>query len=154
MLVEAGFSLTNPKDVMIGQPTLLVTRSHPFHKIDMYYEWRTWASLRDADGRLPLFIAAAISHKWSYVRQIFRANMPVVNEIDLLTGLPLFMLAAAGPTSDIESTYNLLREYPAAIMPTMNSRHQMSTADSARKRVNNIFQDDNAKKLKERLIEV
>jgi len=32
----------------------------------------------------------------------FIANMPVVNDIDELTGLPLFMLAAIGENSDIE----------------------------------------------------
>ena len=49
------------------------------------------------------------------MKQIFASNMPVVNEIDVLTGLPLFMLAAIGPTSDIESVYNLLKEYPSVV---------------------------------------
>ena len=39
--------------------------------------------------------------RWSYLSQIFMANMSIVNEIYVLTGLPLFMLAAARPTSDI-----------------------------------------------------
>ena len=105
---------------MIGQPTLPITRPHAryhkLHKRAMYYEWKTWASLRDIDGQLPLFIAAVISMKWSFIRQNFKVNMPVVNEIDLLTGLPIFILAAAGSGSNLESTYNLLKEHSAAIM--------------------------------------
>jgi len=86
----------------------------------MYNEWKGWARLRGMDGRLPLFTAAAKSLKWSYLRQIFIANMPVVNKIDVLTGLPLFMLAAIGPNSDLESIYNLLKECPAAISISSN----------------------------------
>lgn len=51
--------------------------------------------------RLPLFTAAARSIKWSHVKLVFGANMPVIREGDALTGLPLFMLAAAGPASDL-----------------------------------------------------
>jgi len=103
---------------MLGQPTQHKSWSPLwFQNTEMYYEWKTWARLRGADdGRLPLFTAAARSLKWSYLKQIFAANMPVINEIDVLTGLPLFMLAATGQTSDIESIYNLLKELPAAII--------------------------------------
>merc|ERR1740139_2130526 len=110
---------------MIGQPTEQMIMANLDVDEDMYYIWKAWANLRGVDGRLPLFTAAAISLKWSYLRQIFIANMSVVYEIDLMTGLPLFMLAATGPTSDIESVYNLLKENPAAIN-IMNNRHQSS----------------------------
>jgi len=99
----------------------------------MYFEMKTWSRTRGVDGRLPLFTAAARSLKWSYTRQIFTANMPVVDEIDVLTGLPLFMLAALGPSSDIESVYNLLRESPPAI-GTMNITKQNYSLNSSRKR--------------------
>ena len=46
--------------------------------------------------------------------------MPVVNDTDVLTGLPLFMLAGIGQTSDIESIYNLLKECRAAISSRSN----------------------------------
>lgn len=49
------------------------------------------------------------------MKQIFTSNMSVVHEIDVVTGLPLFMLAAARITCDMESVYNLLRECPSAI---------------------------------------
>ena len=67
------------------------------------------------------------------MKQIFTSNMPVVNEIDVLTGLPLFMLAATGPTSDIESVYNLLKEYPSAIN-IMSNRHDKHSTKRTRKR--------------------
>ena len=61
------------------------------------------------DGRLPLFAGAERSLKWSYMEKIFTVNMPVMQEVDALSGLPIFMLAAAGPDSDIEAVYNTLK---------------------------------------------
>jgi len=48
------------------------------------------------------------------MKLIFGAHMPaVVHEVDdRLTGLSLFMLAAVGPRSDLESIYQLLKEFP------------------------------------------
>lgn len=143
ILVKAGFSRINPKDTMLGQPTK--QRISEIHgDIDMYYHWKTWASLKDVDGRLPLFTGAAKSLKWSYLRKVFIANMPIINEIDLLTGLPLFMLAAAGPTSNIESVYRLLKEDPTAIN-IMDNKHQSSSPDNRRKRIREFSQDRIAK---------
>jgi len=73
------------------------------------------------DGRLPLVAAARKSLKWYYTKQIFTANMPVINEIDPVSGLPLFLIAAVGPASDIESVYNLLNEFPEII--SFNDSH-------------------------------
>jgi len=114
-LLNAGFSTSNPDDLISDRQ--VANTSHY-----VYYEWKRWARTSDVDGRFPLFTAAARCLKWSYMKQIFTSNMPVVDEIDVLTGLPLFMLAATGPTSDIESVYNLLKEYPAA-MNIMNNSH-------------------------------
>jgi len=47
---------------------------------------------------------------------IYTTTMSAIHEVDGMTGLPVFLLAAAGPKSDIESIYNLLREYPPAIL--------------------------------------
>ena len=85
------------------------------------------------DDRFPLFTAAARCLKWSNMKQIFALNMPVINEIDVRTGLPLFMLAATGPTCDIESVYNLLKENPGAIN-IMNNRHDTKSTKRTRKR--------------------
>jgi len=49
------------------------------------------------------------------MEQIFTLNMPVVNEIDVVTGLPLSLLTATRSTCDIESVYNLLKECPSAV---------------------------------------
>ena len=54
--------------------------------------------------------------EWASVRRIFDANMPAIRELDGATGLPPFILAAIGPSSKLESTHNLLRKYPPAIM--------------------------------------
>jgi len=110
MLIDAGFSSRNPDSVVAGH--------QPINHSNMYYDWKKWARTTSGDGRLPLFTAAARSLKWSHTSQIFNANMPVVHEKDILTGLPPFMLAAAGTASDIESVYKLLREYPPAIFIT------------------------------------
>jgi len=113
MYLKANYSQTDPNYILLG------IRTTPCWKTQgetlMYYNWKLWAKINGADGRLPLFAAAARSLKWFHVRQIFNANMPLIQEIDVLTGLPVFMLAAVGPTSDMESIYNLLKEYPSAI---------------------------------------
>jgi len=110
----------------------------------MYYDWKRWARTRDVDGRLPLFTAAARCLKWSYMELIFTSNMPVITEMDVLTGLPVFMLAATGPTSDVESVYNLLKEYPSSIN-IMNNRHDKHSTERMRKRGSEFFQSSNAK---------
>ena len=76
---------------------------------------RTWAKTRCLDGRLPLCAAAAKSIKWVDMKIFFLENMLALHDIDVITGLPLFMLAAVGSDSDLESTYNLLKNYPPAI---------------------------------------
>jgi len=83
------------------------------HDAHMYYDWKIWAKTRSLDGRLPLVTAAVRSLKWSIMRQIFAANMPIIHEIDEMTGLPPFMLAAIGKDSDLESIYNLMKECPS-----------------------------------------
>jgi len=83
------------------------------NNVHMYYNWKTWAKTRSLDGRLPLVTAAVRSLKWSFTRQIFAANMPIIHEIDEMTGLPPFMLAAIGKDSDLESIYNLMKECPS-----------------------------------------
>ena len=54
--------------------------------------------------------------EWASVRQIFDANMPAIRELESVTVIPPFILAAIGPRSKLGSTYNLLRKYPPAIM--------------------------------------
>lgn len=102
---------------------------------------KLWARARGIDGRLPLLHAAAERYlKWSHMSLIFNAYMPGIIEIDMLTGMPLFMLAAVGSNCDIESVYNLLREYPSAM-----SFIDISITGSPRKRVEKIYQDSNVR---------
>ena len=42
--------------------------------------------------------------------------MVAIYERDVVTGLSVFMLAAVGMKSDLESVYRLCREYPVAIV--------------------------------------
>ena len=43
-------------------------------------------------------------------------NKPALYEIGVLTGLPLYMLAAVGSIIDIESIYILLKKFPGMLM--------------------------------------
>jgi len=100
----------------------------------LYYDWKTWAQTSGADGELPLFTAARNSLKWHYTKQIFTANMKVIYEIDAYSGLPMSLLAAVGPASDMESVYNLLKEFPGAIHLNESQSLQHTSTDSTRKR--------------------
>jgi len=126
ILMKAGFSTSNPDEIIFD-------RHFMYQEQDLYYDWKNWARTRNMNDRFPLFNAAAMCLKWSHMKQIFTLNMPVVNEIDVLTGLPLFMLAATGSTCDIESVYNLLKECPSA-MNIMNNRHDIHSTERTRNR--------------------
>merc|ERR1712008_371922 len=141
LLINAGFSTSNPDDIISDRQPM-------DQNLNLYYDWKRWTRTRDVDGQFPLFTAAARCLKWSHMKQIFSSNMPVVNEIDVLTGLPLFMLAATGPTSDIESVYNLLKECPSAIniMNNRHDNHDNHSTESTRKKGGDEFvQRRNAK---------
>lgn len=75
-------------------------------------------------------------------------NMPAVDEIDVLTDLPLFMLAAVGPTSDIESIYNLLRENPPAVQILSDIDHNSSPRSAKKRGRVEVVPDNDAKILK------
>jgi len=102
---------------------------------DVCYNMKIWGRKRDeTSGRLPLFTAAARSLTWVDVRQILAVNMPVIYDVDGLTGLPVFMLAAVGPKSNIESVYHLLKEYPSVVGP-LNNKHQNTSACPATNKI-------------------
>jgi len=109
-LVESGFSASDQNDFLQTFPELDYNDCNP----------ETWARTKGVNGRLPFVTAAAKSLKWSCIKVIFNLNMPAIYEIDVLTGMPLFMLAAAGVNSDIEAIYSLLKEHPTAISITSN----------------------------------
>jgi len=115
-LDAAGFTFVNLDTLLYNtSDTTNTDNSSSTNMEDMYYNMNTWGRTRDVESRLPLCTAAARSLKWSDMRQIFAVNMPAIQEVDVLTGLPLFMLAAVGQNSTIESVYHLLKENPPAI---------------------------------------
>jgi len=114
-LAKIDFIPGSLDDLLYNRPKCIT----PDAPDEMYYHkdiWMAWARTRDADARLPLTIAAARSLEWkANMEEIFSANMPATYEVDAKTGLSLFMLAAVGPSSKIESVYHLLREFPPAV---------------------------------------
>jgi len=108
LCIKAGLSPANLNEILYGASRQQGQNSY-------YYDIRRWARTRGADGRLPVFTAAARSLKWADMKQIFSVNMATIEQMDGLTGLPLFMLTATQENSDIESVYNLLKENPTAI---------------------------------------
>jgi len=128
LLVKGGFSNINLEFILYGGDG-----SGSSSGSDMYYNMRAWGRKKDKNSyRLPLCAAAAKSLAWVDVKKIFAVNMPAIHDVDDLTGLPVFMLAGIGPTSDIESVYNLLKEYPTA-GGLMNNNHLNALTGTTRK---------------------
>jgi len=113
MLVDAGFTPGDPNEILCGKA--FFKRGMQINKGTVFYDRKKWAGIISVDGRFPLVTAAVRSRKWEHMQEIFDLHMPVIQNKDVLTGMPLFMLAAIGQSSDIESIYNLLKEYPSAI---------------------------------------
>jgi len=109
LLIKGGFYHTHVDTISYGGDNSISSDGNS----DIYHN----GGKKDEDsGRLPLCTAAARCLTWVDMQQIFSVNMSAIHEVDGMTGLPVFVLAAAGPRSDIESVYNLLREYPPAIL--------------------------------------
>ena len=94
-------------------------KKNELHNLDRYYDWKRWARAIGVDGRFPLFTATTRCLKRSYMKQIFTSNMLVVHEINVLSGMPLCTLAAAGLTCNMELAYNSLKVCPSDVN-TMN----------------------------------
>ena len=71
--------------------------------------WRAWGRNRDEkSGRLPVCTAVARLLKWVDTQYIFSVHMTVIYGADDMVGIPVSIIAAVGPASDIEPVYNLL----------------------------------------------
>jgi len=138
-LIEAGFSPRDPVLVLSGE-----AHSSHLYDNDIHYNARKWAKTRDSVGRLPLCIAADRSLEWLDVQSIFAVNMPAIEEKDILTGLQLFMLAAVGLDSKLESIYQLLRAFPSTI-GSSSSWLNTPSSDCIRKRGNQFDDCTNEK---------
>ena len=64
--------------------------------------------INDTSERLLLFTVAEKMLKGRH-ETVFAVNVPMVNGIDGLTGLPVFVLATVGPKINIKSVYNFLK---------------------------------------------
>jgi len=130
LLVKAGFSLNKLDTILYSHPDSSSSVSDHNPHSNLYHDMKTWGRTKVGNShRIPLCIAAARDLKWVNMKQILAVNIPAVYEVDELTGLPVFMLAAVGPTSILESVYRLLKEYPPAVH-LMNNRQQNSLDDT------------------------
>jgi len=87
---------------------------------------------KDEDSvRSHLCTAVAKCLTWVDMRHMFSVNMPVIQEVDRIIGLPLFRLVVVGPTSDTELVYRLLREYPPEIVGLINDSHPNTSTGTA-----------------------
>ncbi len=74
------------------------------------------ATIRNRNGRLPLHSACEYSLPWKGgMEKILNANMPALESVDPITGLPPFAHCAVGVKSDLDSIYELLRLRPDSI---------------------------------------
>lgn len=110
-IAASSFSTTTLDSNNIDEfPDDIISDHQPWYQdLDIYYDWNICARTKDVDGQLLIFTVALMCLKWSYMKQYFTSSIPVVNEIDVLTGLPLFILTATSPTWNIESVYNLVK---------------------------------------------
>jgi hypothetical protein len=81
------------------------------------------ATTRDGSGRLPLHLACEDSLSWKRgLSCIVNANMPALESVDPITGLPPFAHCAVGANSDLESIYELLKLHPGSMDSVLVTR--------------------------------
>jgi len=63
-----------------------------------------------------IFFASFQFRNWKNAKNISEANNVAIYDIDsAVTGFPVALLAAVGRSSDLESVYYLIKEYPPAL---------------------------------------
>lgn len=78
---------------------------------------KIWSRTQNEDDHPPLMTVAAISLEWKNMKRIFYSNKAVIYETDdTVKGLPVSLLAAVGPDSDLESVCHLCKENPLPLM--------------------------------------
>ena len=74
------------------------------------------AKVRDGAGRLPLHIATEMGLKWDEgVRDLVFAYSKALEERHCVTGHYPFMTAAAGPDSELDTIFELMRAKPTSV---------------------------------------
>ena len=112
---SANFFTKTIDDVIKLDPQSL-WHSYSEENNGILYNWSVSSSTRDLRKRLPLHRSADIGLRWmDGMREILKANYLALREVDAVTGLYPFMLAAVGETSDMTSVFNLLSSNPQLI---------------------------------------
>ena len=84
---------------------------------EIFVNFATYSrSKKNTDNNLPLFIASKRKMKWREgLSDIVKGYPKAIEDIDWISGLEAFMLAALGARSDLETIYQLLLYHPSAI---------------------------------------
>jgi len=105
--------------------------------VGLYVNWNVCAKTKNVhqNGRLPLFTAVEENLALSEgLCDVLKGNPAAIENVDPVTGLEAFMLAAVGPKSRFESVYKLLEDHPAAIIPYVKvSSAEQSVSSRKRK---------------------
>jgi len=88
-----------------------------FNCIGLYINWGFVCSQKNTQGRFPVFTAIDQHFDSNVLSHLLAGHGAAVHDVDPVTGLEAFMLAAVGPESSLESIYKLLEYHPAAIIP-------------------------------------
>ena len=95
-----------------------------FRRVMRFYRFQSWCYVYDKRGRLPIHIAAECGIKWDEeMKDIVDANLFGASEVDALTGLYPFLLAASctgkndsnGNGCDLTSIYQLAKCNPNCV---------------------------------------
>jgi len=85
---------------------------------EIFVNWKICSKTSNDLARLPLFAASEQNVKWSDgLCDILKGYSLAIEDVDVITGLEAFMLAAIGKESDMGTVFKLLQEYPVAINP-------------------------------------
>jgi len=110
-------------------------RNHlSWNKDDIIVDWSLYSSMKNEQGRLPLFTALNRGLKWSDgLNTILKGNGGAIEDVDVTTGLEAFMYSAVGTNSNLETVFKLLQDHPAAINPYVVPVGQHPISDRKRK---------------------
>lgn len=88
-----------------------------YDRFYVFIDWSRCSKIKHpTKGTFALHRAAMISASFECLKLIYHANPIIICTQDPITGLELFMLAAANNQSKLSAIYFLLREYPQAII--------------------------------------
>jgi len=102
----------------------------------IFVNWKVYSQKRNEQGRLLLYTALEQGVRWSNgLREIWEGNRAAIEEVDTITGLEAFMMAAVERNSSMETVYKLLIDHPGAINPYVRLTQQL--ASNRKRKVSN-----------------